>query len=132
MASTTPTIPAKKIVMGIPTYGRVWRIESNGTYTQVGSVNYNDAIALAAARNVPVKRGKSGELSFDYTGTTSGLPSSTTATPSRLQNRYFVSFSDAVSIQAHVDLAKKLGLGGVALFKLDGNTDPAYANTFFK
>lgn len=130
MKAAAAEIPARKLVQGIPTYGRVYRIDAAGGYTQISSITYPDAIALAARQGVTPTRNRSGELSFSYTGLTSGLPGN--ATPTGLVNRYFVTVSDGAAIAAHVTLAKSLGLGGVALFKLDGQTDPAAWTGFFK
>lgn len=123
-------IPAKKLVVGIPTYGRVWRIDANGGYTQISSITYPDAISLAKKQGVTPVRNRSGELSFSYRGLTSGLPGN--ATPTGVMNSYFVSFADAGSIATHVAAAKSAGYGGVALFKLDGATDPAFWTGFLK
>lgn len=123
MSSTTPEIAPRKVVMGIPTYGRVYRLDPGGAYTQISSITYADAVALAKRQGAAPARGGGGELTFSYFGLMSGLPGN--ATPTGLMNRYFVTVSDGPSIASHVALAKELGLGGVALFKLDGATDPA-------
>lgn len=130
MASTTPHIAPSKVVLGIPNYGRVYRIEPNGTYNQISSITYPNAIALAAKQGVVPTRGVSGELGFTYTGLTSGLPGN--ATPTGLVNRYYVTFSDGVSAGSATALARQYGLGGVALFKADGETDPSTWNRFLK
>jgi spore germination protein YaaH len=130
MASTTPQIAPSKLVMGIPTYGRVYRIESDGTYRQISSITYPKAVALAKQQGATVTRGVSGELGFTYTGLTSGLPGN--ATPTGTVNRYYVTFSDAVAADSATSLAKQLGLSGVALFKADGETDPATWEKIFK
>ncbi len=129
MASTTPQIAPSKLVMGIPTYGRVYRIEPSGSYSQISSITYPKAMELAQQQGAQVTRGVSGELGFTYTGLTSGLHGS--ATPTGTVNRYYVTFSDAVAAGSAVSLAKQLGLSGVALFKADGETDPATWDKFF-
>ncbi len=128
-AQATAEIPKEKVVLGIPTYGRVYRVDSVG-YTPISSITYPDAIALAARQGVTPTRNRSGELAFSYRALTSGLPG--TATPTGSMNTYFVTFSDSVSIAARTALAKSLGLGGAALFKLDGATDPNSWNGFLK
>ena len=130
MASTTSDIAPGKVVMGIPTYGAVYRIDASGGYSKISSITYVDALKLAVKQGVAPTRNRSGELAFSYTGLTSGLPGN--ATPTGVVNRYFVTFSDSGSVAAHVALARRLGLGGVALFKMDGDTDPAALTAFLK
>ncbi len=131
LASTTPQIDPKKITLGIPTYGRVYRVESSGAYTQIAGISYVDALALAVKQKATVTRGPGGELTFTYFASNSGAPGATPV-PSVRKNRYFVSFADATSIAGLVDLARQYKLGGVALFKVDGTSDPNYANSYFK
>lgn len=126
-AQATAAIPKEKVVIGIPTYGRVYRIDATG-YVPISSITYPDAVALAARQGVTPSRNRSGELAFSYRGLTSGLPG--TATPTGVMNTYFVTFSDSVSIAARTALARNLGLGGAALFKLDGATDPQFWSGF--
>ncbi len=135
------SFPAKKIMLGIPTYGYVYRVTPIGgrlrDYTIAKSIGYADAFALAQEKGVRPERNLAGELSFSYSTTTpletapthGGLPltgQAPTSTPvvSPPNNRY-VSFTDASSIGNLVILAKSYNIRGVALFKLDGAADPS-------
>lgn len=126
IGQTTPPIPKDKLVLGIPTYGRVYRVDSLG-YNQIASVSYTAAMDLAKQQNVTPTRGRSGELGFSYQGLTSGLPGN--ATPTGVMNQYYVTFADAVSMNANRALAQQMGLKGVAYFKIDGDTDQAIWKT---
>jgi spore germination protein YaaH len=44
-------------------------------------------------------------------------------------NQYYVTFADAVSMNANRALAQQMGLKGVAYFKIDGDTDQAIWQT---
>jgi spore germination protein len=124
LASTTPQIAPSKIVLGVPTYGRVFRIApGTNSYEQINSITYARAQRLAQERNVPVVRSAAGELSFSYTGFVSGLTDAAVPAGGPLYT-YYVTFSDAVSNGNSAALAREYGLRGVALFKADGETDP--------
>lgn len=142
------SIPKKKLVVGIPTYGSEYDVEpyDNGgyAYSRLWSFNPRYATELATSLGVPPTRNQAGELSFVYTpkntvttpsgvevdpttgsvaptGTeqTSGRGSFSTTTPFRI-----LWWSDAQAIADKVALAKRLGVRGVALFKFDGGEDP--------
>lgn len=130
MTLAAAEIPKAKLVMGIPTYGAVYRIDASGGYSKISSITYPDAMALAARQGVKPARNRSGELAFSYRALVSGLPG--TATPTGTMNTYFVTFADAGSIGGLVDLARAQRLAGVALFKLDGSTDPAFWPAFLR
>lgn len=130
VASTTTQIAPSKIVLGMPTYGRVYRLGAGGAYNQISAITYPKAIALAQQQRATVVRGRSGELGFVYTGLTSGLPGN--AVPTGTVNTYYVTFPDGGSTATTVALARELGLGGVALFKADGETDPATWDRLFR
>ncbi len=104
-------IDRKKIVVGIPTYGNVYKEEikeGRRYYSYVSAINYNVAKNRASEHNVVPMRNIAGELEFSYKK--DGIT-------------YFVSFSDAVSVKKKLLLAEKYGISGVSLFKIDGGMD---------
>lgn len=136
-------ISRKKIMLGIPTYGYQYEVSWDGgvtTYKRLRAMAFDQAMGLSDFLGVSPTRNNAGELSLTYATSTSvtdlspGLiymvNSSTTPpifpTSTSIQNNVtrFVSFSDSVAILDKIKLAKKYGLRGVALFKMDGTTDP--------
>jgi len=108
-------ISLKKIVIGIPTYGYVYKITVSGTkfkYTELSAINPSEALALAAKNNVTTTRNSAGEISFMY------HDAADNATTTRL-----VWWSDASAAGDKVALAKKLGVKGISIFKIDGGED---------
>lgn len=115
-------IPAKKIVIGVPTYGYKYELITNGTTTRnkrIGSMNFSYADDLAKSLNITPFRNSAGELSFTY-ATTTGVNGENLGAV----KQYLVWYSDAQAILDKVNLAKLYKLGGVALFKIDGAHDP--------
>ena len=109
------TISKKKIMLGVATYGYEYSVDmstATSTYSRIGAVNdaYARSLALSQGVNLGDSHNAAGERSFNYTkdGVT----------------RY-VSWSDANAVAEKVKLAKKLGIKGVAIFKIDGGADPA-------
>ncbi len=104
-------IDRKKLVVGIPTYGNIYKKVVEGEriyYSYVSAINYNNAKARALENGVTPLRNKAGELEFSY---------------SKDGITYYVSFSDAVSVKKKLLLAEKYGLSGVSIFKIDGGMD---------
>lgn len=104
-------VDRKKLVLGIPNYGNIYSATSTPTgrvrYQYVGALNEDKALSRAAEYHIRPIRNPAGELQFFYKK--DGI-------------RYWVTFTDEVSIKKKLDLAEKYGLSGVALFKFDGST----------
>lgn len=138
------TISRKKIMLGVPTYGYEYEVTwANGltTYRRLRSVNYTTAMSLAEWVSAAPTRNSAGELSLIYASTTLIEVSPTlrwdvSSTPpdvipaaslnSSTSITRFVSFPDAESIRQKIQLAKKYKIRGIAIFKLDGEADPAF------
>lgn len=117
-------IPAKKIILGVPTYGYKYEIlpatgTSSQKYSRIGSMNYNYANDLAKSLNITPTRNNSGELSFTY-GTTTGVNGEQLGG----YKQYLVWYSDATAIADKIRIAKLYKIGGVVVFKIDGGNDP--------
>lgn len=117
-------IPAKKLILGIPTYGYKYEIiPATGTtsiqYSRVGSMNFNYADELAKSLNIPPVRSSGGELSFTY-GTTTDINGKSLGS----YKQYLVWYSDSIAIADKIRIAKLYELGGIVIFKIDGGQDP--------
>lgn len=117
-------IPAKKIILGIPTYGYKYEIKSQvGTtaplYSRIGSMNFNYADELAKSLGIVPVRNSAGELSFVYSTSTD-----INGNAMGQYKQYLVWYSDAHAIADKVKIAKLYKLGGVVIFKIDGGNDP--------
>jgi spore germination protein len=117
-------ISPKKLVLGIPTYGYEYQVAPGGiggyTYKELWAFNPRYSTDLAKNLNIIPQRNSAGELSFIYYPTSSSTPNEVRGD---IQTN-FVSWSDAQAIQEKVALAKRRGIRGVAIFKIDGGADP--------
>ena len=108
-------IPFKKLIVGVPTYGYKYEVVRDSgnkiiSYNRLGSMNYFYAEQEAKSKNITPARHVSGELTYSYIDT-------------EKNKEYLVWYSDSVSIKEKVDLAKIYKIGGIAIFKIDGNND---------
>lgn len=114
------TISKKKLVLGIPTYGYEYIVtplsEKGYRYEREWAFNPRYALDLARTLKLTPGRNTAGELSFMYFST------STPATARILW------WSDGLAMRDKILLARKLGLRGVAFFKIDGGADPLLWN----
>lgn len=120
------TISKKKIIIGVATYGYEYDLvplAQGYRYELDWTFNPRYATALAGELGLTPSRNTAGELSFIYAPTTTPATSTSTNPMRRI-----VWWSDAGAIGDKIQLAKDLGVRGVALFKLDGGEDPALWN----
>lgn len=147
-------IDKKKMVIGIATYGYIYQIMPNSDgsgygYTKLEAFNPAYATQLAKDLGITPERNRAGEMSFSYVpkDQPASLPSQSSL--SRLAPRStssaslaaagalalaknkkqqapfeYITWSDSGAIKQKVDLAKKMKLAGVAVFKIDGGSDP--------
>jgi spore germination protein YaaH len=146
---TIQSIPREKVVLGIPTYGHHYSVTvAPGWYRdywRLGALNVPDILDLADEWDVKPSRNSAGEMGFSYIPESSVLanytgrlsiprrtPSGEVAAAQALAyaNKTgkeatfnIVSYSDAGAMKEKIDLAKKMQLKGVALFKIDGEED---------
>lgn len=142
--STLRGVTKNKIMLGIPTYGYEYQATwSKGviSYDRLRSLDFFTAMDLADRVGATVGRNNAGELSFTYATSTfvqissilqsrivSTLPLALYGSNFSGSVERFASFPDATSIAQKIALAKKYGLRGTVLFKLDGGADPLIWN----
>lgn len=145
---TIKTIPEEKIMLGAATYGHQYTVSVAPNwyrdYIRVGALNIPDILDIAEENDVTPTRNRAGEMSFSYIPESwdIDIPSSikaprntpkgdvTAARALAYANKTgkditfnLVWYSDAGAIEDKVELAKRYGLRGVALFKIDGEED---------
>lgn len=140
---TLKMVPAKKIVLGVPSYGYEYEVSWNdgqAIYKRLRSRTFIQAMSLAETVGATPFRTSWGELGLVYASSTAGtvsknltygmaslIPPKGMVTQSNSVTR-FVTISDAQAMRDKIELAKKYKLKGVAFFKMDGDIDPAVWN----
>lgn len=117
------SIAKHKLVIGVPTYGYEYdlvRLLQGYRYDRQWSLNPGYALGLSTQFGITPVRNSAGEMSFMYVPTTTPQTASAIPDPPRI-----VWWSDASAVNDKILLAKKLGVRGVAIFKIDGGQDPA-------
>ncbi|MEK7115538.1 MAG: glycosyl hydrolase family 18 protein [Patescibacteria group bacterium] len=145
---TAKTIPKKKLSIGIATYGYEYKVtklsEYGYRYDLEWAFNPRYALELATSLGITPTRTGSNEIGFMYTPAqvsteTSGNDASSGSGNTGLSSAVaenqpssqiqgatnILVWSDAKAIKDKIDLAKRLGVRGVAIFKIDGGADPA-------
>jgi spore germination protein YaaH len=142
-------IPANKVLLGVPTYGRQWELTVEPDwfkeYKGVSAINLPDALELADDYDVKPGRNKAGEASYSFfpesspfkvltkaikvpKGTTKGMEAAMQALEFANKSGMTVKvnivwYSDAEAIKQKIEIAKKHKLKGIAIFKIDGEED---------
>ncbi|MBX4199024.1 hypothetical protein KW800_01985 [Candidatus Parcubacteria bacterium] len=114
-------ISKKKLMLGVATYGyeyKVTPLSSGYAYNQQWAFNPKYATDLASSLNLSPQRNVSGELSFTY------KPESNTAGAILDSSFNILWWSDASAIADKIALAKRHGIRGISIFKIDGGADP--------
>ena len=151
VALAAKTISKKKLEIGIATYGYEWSVtllsQSGYRYDLKWAFNPRYALELAAGLALTPQRNSAGELSYTYRSAPLGSSTPTGDMADAMGSNTFMNatttysngvavaiagssynivwWSDAQAIADKVALAKKLGVRGVALFKIDGGEDQA-------
>lgn len=148
-------IDKEKMSLGVATYGYIYQLMPNSTspgfsYIKMEAFNPGYATDLAKKLRITPERNRAGELSFTHVPkdqvaslptqkelerlaprgtTTANLAAAGALALLKREGRQapieYLTWSDAGAIEQKVDLAKRMGLAGVSIFKIDGGVDPA-------
>lgn len=141
---TAKSISKNKLVIGVATYGYEYEVtpltQYGYRYSRQWSFNPAYATEIIQKYGLVARRTLGGEMTVSYMSaikpaapTSNTLPNAepfaADAGPAAVAAATIpfnlLVWSDATAIKQKVDLAKKLGVRGVAVFKLDGGQDPA-------
>jgi spore germination protein YaaH len=144
-------IAKNKLILGVPAYGYeylVTPVSGSYRYKVLWAFNPDYAMKVATKLGITPSRTSANELGFTYdpkvlaavapTGNDSAQTQQTEPTITTVQNASsllggtqpfnYMTWSDAVAIKDKIDMAKRLGLRGVAVFSMGGAEDQAMWN----
>lgn len=102
-------VPKEKIVVGIPLYGYDWAMRKDGSFDTAKVLEYEDVANIMKVFEArPQFDEKSASPYLEYT----------------VGKKHIVWFENEKSFAAKLELAKELGVGGIAFWRLGGE-DPA-------
>lgn len=141
-------IDKSKMLIGVPTYGYEYAVttyaNNQHVYDILWTFNPGYAWPIAAEKGITPLRNSAGEMYFTYLSTIPVTAPTSESMPGNLaaaaaaafatQNNSnityrLITWPDAYSMQTKIDLAKRLGVRGISVFKFDGGQDPAIWNT---
>ncbi len=129
MRLTMQDIDKKKLLIGVATYGYEYDMfpatDGSGdmSYSRLWSFNPGYVTETATKVGIAPVRNSAGEMFLIYPASQSVDPAIPLPNATRI-----MTWSDAESIRQKAELAKTLGLAGIAIFKIDGGQDPALWN----
>ena len=143
------------VMLGVATYGRAWDVtvapEWYRDYTRVASLNQPRILELSEKYDSPIGRTEGGEAVISYfpedsvwrvldrlptpPGTPKGFEAAAKALMVATQANIeipvrVVIWSDSEAIEEKLELAEEYDLRGTAIFKIDGEEDPAIWKLF--
>ena len=98
-------IPAKKLFLGVPTYGYDWPLPFEEGVTRARSLSSGEAIALAIRYNIAIQYDETAQSPYFYYTAEDGVV-------------HVVWFEDARSIEQKLLLIQKYGLSGAGFWNL--------------
>ncbi len=143
------TISRNKLILGIPTYGYEYEVtplpSGSFRYKVLWPFNPRYALEIAEKLGVAPHRTSAGEIGFTFDPAALAAAAPADADPAHAGERpaetsvaenlgsqvattrpfNYLTWSDAKAVKDKIELAKRLGIRGVAFFKLDGGQDPA-------
>ncbi len=125
MRLTMQDIDKNKLLIGVATYGYEYDMfpstDGSGdmSYSRLWSFNPGYVAETATKTGIAPIRNSAGEMSLVYPASQSVDPAIPLPNATRV-----MTWSDAEAIRQKAELAKTLGLAGIAIFKIDGGQDP--------